>query len=1129
MPYLNIHWKRYPQHLPKIRVASTPSVSVRNRSTAAARQVTRAPLGRLFEEARERKKQRFFRVRRRRGRSSRASVVEAKRRASQRAKQNIQVFGWDSPNAGIASKATTELYFGSRQSTPRPPKRLPPARPLLHELDAESAIPSTDGAGSSIIRQTFKPKNLDSRYSLMNVAEPPSRPQSRKKFSFESDRLVEGEYAHIGESRRTYDTRIDPRTRAGVRTKAVVPQNRQPIRGGESFKSSQKQKQQQGITSSEFRQAVNSVTLQLKKEGTDTSSIRSIIQSVCSDTSRTTSQRRAVRHFTREIELYLQAARSLPKQSLVPSLSATTISANTIIELIPYQSQFQSTGLAVTSEEQRGVVAVQEFPQPPPTPPKDEKWEMAILSRKSKTDLEAGKNQEKGKAPERGPPSFASGSTGTTVIGFTPPHEKSYPRPKVDRKPPSLESDHTMVGFTPPHEKMIGSPNPQPASSEPKPTTKRSLPWLRRNEQSPEASPTKKMSIAPARGQAPRTSTPLQGWVSTFETANKPVPVVEERVVEPLKSRPETTSRHSSTTKWRETKISSHRTAAENMKQDATAPTQPTQPTPEDPAPCQHCQHGNNYVDTAIQANVLDEPEVSNPETEEPVVERAPLITARNKTFPAPEKKCKGDCTQVTEEIIAEAPPKKSSRPSRVTWQGIEGSTQTEEATPLIDEQPKQTAAVPRKKLSFPPSISVEDRSNTFPIISRTARKPNSVQRAPQMRSPNKSVDYSTPQPAQNNDHTENELSVPPSRQPPSPPLVCSQCVGPMETISLAPELGQTSEEPGFEAETTSKPARAHTCTSRSSILCQQCFPSRQVSEELSPLQASSPVEASYHPSPRRSTRPIIPAGPVKYPEESPDSAEPPPPQTKQCLDSVEGKEMRKKIVQETIEEFAKQRPIADPMKRPSVAKLKLKPAPKPQPAPTRTQNLSTASRTKFQAMAVQKPLLIATACPLDHVASSSASIETLPPKPSQITDKQVFRGLHVATAAACDEDVDKWIEEITGTGVRKFLADLSAFEGLGVNTLANVARRAAKQRREQLRAWEEVREQRIAQSRDTQPETGESLAQSEQEDGLKVEQFIIGDQGVVWMGEEEQRVNDQEEGVLVGDQGVEMEKLRER
>jgi hypothetical protein len=202
MPYINLHWKGYPHNLPKIRAASTPSVSVRNRSNAAAQQVLGIPLGAALEE--KRKKQRFFRVRRRQGRSSRASATaQARRQASQRARQNIQVFGWDTPNAELASKATTEVYFGSRHSTPRPPRVTP-----LHiedlQNESESVIPSTDGAASSLVRRTFKPKKPES-YSLMQVTELPTEPQSRKRFSFESDRLsngsgrrVAGEYSHVG-------------------------------------------------------------------------------------------------------------------------------------------------------------------------------------------------------------------------------------------------------------------------------------------------------------------------------------------------------------------------------------------------------------------------------------------------------------------------------------------------------------------------------------------------------------------------------------------------------------------------------------------------------------------------------------------------------------------------------------------------------------------------------------------------------------------------------------------------------------------------------------------------------------------------------------------------------------------
>jgi hypothetical protein len=185
----------------------------------------------------------------------------------------------------------------------------------------------------------------------------------------------------------------------------------------------------------------------------------------------------------------------------------------------------------VTSKEQRGESPLEDFSTPPSTPPKDEKWEkMPILSRKSRVDGGNNRREEKGKATQKGPPSFASGSTGTTVISFTPPHEKSYPRSSTERKQPSLESDHTILGFTPPHERMIDPLPPVITASDLRPTMKRSLPWLRRSSQSPEASPTKKMSIVPIeRNVQPRPSTPLQGWVPTFDISLKTSPAKGKR------------------------------------------------------------------------------------------------------------------------------------------------------------------------------------------------------------------------------------------------------------------------------------------------------------------------------------------------------------------------------------------------------------------------------------------------------------------------------------------------------------------------------------------------------------------------------------------------------------------------
>jgi hypothetical protein len=93
---------------------------------------------------------------------------------------------------------------------------------------------------------------------------------------------------------------------------------------------------------------------------------------------------------------------------------------------------------------------------------------------------------------------------------------------------------------------------------------------------------------------------------------------------------------------------------------------------------------------------------------------------------------------------------------------------------------------------------------------------------------------------------------------------------------------------------------------------------------------------------------------------------------------------------------------------------------------------------------------------------SASNSSTSSPQKTQKTTNQKIFDGLQVATAAACDKDLDAWLMEVNGTGVRHFLANLSKFEPLGVNALSNVAKRAARNRREQLRLWEKVREEKL-------------------------------------------------------------------
>lgn len=323
------------------------------------------------------------------------------------------------------------------------------------------------------------------------------------------------------ERRRTYDCRIDPRNRPENRSKSG------PARIREAGARETEQKEDSRL-SIELREAVNSLGLQTQPE-VDTSSNATIVPlsrgTIVSKTlSRTPSQRKALRKFTREIDLYLQACRSLPKGTLVATPSLTTISARTIDELKPYQAQFQSAGLAVTSDQQRRLSRIEVKQSPPPTPPKDEKCS-AVPSSFSDDNMVLRKEKQKEKRRE---PSYISESTGTTVLGWTPPHEKNSPEPKSKTTRQLSSEAGTIIGFTPPHEKAVPPSRPPPRA----PHGKKSLPWLRKPEASAEPfSPTKRMSTVAT--DKPQPPTPLEGWVSAPNS-----PAKDNSLEKPRKSGP---------------------------------------------------------------------------------------------------------------------------------------------------------------------------------------------------------------------------------------------------------------------------------------------------------------------------------------------------------------------------------------------------------------------------------------------------------------------------------------------------------------------------------------------------------------------------------------------------------------
>ncbi|KAH9210714.1 hypothetical protein DL95DRAFT_393219 [Leptodontidium sp. 2 PMI_412] len=521
----------------------------------------------------------------------------------------------------------------------------------------------------------------------------------------------------------------------------------------------------------------------------------------------------------------------------------------------------------------------------------------------------------------------------------------------------------------------------------------------------------------------------------------------------------------------------------------------------------------SSYVDMGTQTLELS-PVASRQDTvhddqigNDPEIDRAPVPSSRSKTFPLRTNNCKGDCVQPAMEPLPSDPQQRSSQPPKVMWKGVDQEIQATDMEAEPQDALDSTGA--QRQPSFQSDAVPGERTRTFPITTSPSRRIGPYQLPQTLKSPNKSVDEGksdwVPNGTEPNE-TAFARSEPRSLASPrrfSPPPLCTQCAGP---LNREPE-----PKPAIAPEPELQPP-AHACTARSSTQCQQCFPSRNSSIAISPLQVSSPievrvpVEVQYFSS-RRSTRPIIPTWPFEYPAESssplkleavlvdspktyrtPETkrtqsqAEPGSVDTPKSYHSPERKQTQSKA-ELAIEEYTRQEPMADPMKRPSLPRLKLKPV-KSDP-PMHVHCYSTVSRPKSRPQMPKIPAVDAAPVPM---FASTVSNDSCSLKSDEVNDKQVFKGLHVATAAACDEDVDKWIEEITGSSARKFLSKLSAFDGLGVNSLAGVARRAAKQRRNKIGAWEAARKKRVAEQ--------DQKTRCVVEDFVEVE-YMVGDQDV--------------------------------
>lgn len=80
------------------------------------------------------------------------------------------------------------------------------------------------------------------------------------------------------------------------------------------------------------------------------------------------------------------------------------------------------------------------------------------------------------------------------------------------------------------------------------------------------------------------------------------------------------------------------------------------------------------------------------------------------------------------------------------------------------------------------------------------------------------------------------------------------------------------------------------------------------------------------------------------------------------------------------------------------------------------------------------------------------------------IDDRDILLGLKMAICAACDEDLDAWIRDRTGLRLRRFLADLKAFDALSKDrkpSASQAPRRQARRTRNETRRLNAERERR--------------------------------------------------------------------
>jgi hypothetical protein len=379
MPQFNIHWKGCPhRHLPRIRVASPHYGTVCSRHFAhiAALEAGQLPYSLALQRARV---QQRIRIRRgkHRARGSLGGII-ALRQTSQRAMPNIQTLGLESPQEDIASKEQGNKDLEVPLFTDRlwtSPLRL--SDDLVHSAESCCSSPSliTD-------RRDDLASSIDAVELAQCIDFQLSEGRDRQRGAL--NRRVGGKHDHVVSNDKVRKTSIYGRTPVLGRSRTYDPSI--PIRRARRRTKSTSSKPDHQCQSRSVSIMLKRAAMDKQPSSTNRSAQQATIGSISSAStgsnsqpaqlsglpSRTPAQLVALKHFGRELERHLIAQEAVRKACLHPSSpSSSTLSANTVVEFIPYMTEFQAAGLAVTSTEQRRPAIRQPRQEVAPLLPKD--------------------------------------------------------------------------------------------------------------------------------------------------------------------------------------------------------------------------------------------------------------------------------------------------------------------------------------------------------------------------------------------------------------------------------------------------------------------------------------------------------------------------------------------------------------------------------------------------------------------------------------------------------------------------------------------------------------------------------------------------------------------------------------